>query len=205
MITANNASNNRTMEASLEKLLKCSLSRFTKNYLTPCMAHVLNLAVQCGLKDLGNDEPYSDSEDDNKHIEGLEAISQKPFGEILHRLQKLIIVVNHSPKRIHRYKNLCDDLEMPNKNILVKDVQTIWNSTYDMIEAAWEKREVLKTMASDHLNTNKENFLIEDEEWELLKMFANELLALREATQVFSKSKSITSPNESGLYGLLVE
>ena len=36
-------------------------------------------------------------------------------------------------------------------------------------------------------------------------MFADELLAFREATQVFSKSKSITSPNVSGLYGLLVE
>ena len=31
-----------------------------------------------------------------------------------------------------------------------------------MIEVAWEKREVLKVMASDHLNTNKANFLIED-------------------------------------------
>ena len=36
-------------------------------------------------------------------------------------------------------------------------------------------------------------------------MFADELLAFREATQVLSKSKSIKSPNVSGLYGLLVE
>ena len=74
-----------------------------------------------------------------------------------------------------------------------------------MIEAPWEKREVLKVMASDHLNTNKVNFLIEDEECELLKMLTDELLAFYEATQVFSKSKSITSPNVSGLYGLLAE
>ena len=50
---------------------------------------------------------------------------------------------------------------------------------------------------------NKVNFLIEDDEWELLKMFANELLAFRETTEVFSKSKSITLPNVSELYGLL--
>ena len=85
-ITANNASNNSTMTENLEKFFKVSSSRFTKNYLTPCMAHILNLAVQRGIKEFGNDESYSDSEDDDKHIEGLKAISQKPLGEILHRL-----------------------------------------------------------------------------------------------------------------------
>ena len=134
-------------------------------------------------------DSHLDSEDDNKHVEGLEAISQRPFGEILHKLRKLIIAVNHSPKRIHHYKNLCDELEILNKNIIVEDVRTRWNSTYDMIEAAWEKREVLKAMTSDHLNTNKVNFLIEDDKWELLKMFADELLAFREALR-YSKSQN---------------
>ena len=50
-----------------------------------------------------------------------------------------------------------------------------------MIEDAWEKRGVLKAMVSDHLNTNKTKFLIEDEEWEPLKMFADELFAFYEA------------------------
>ena len=36
-------------------------------------------------------------------------------------------------------------------------------------------------------------------------MFVYELLAFREATQVFSKLKSITTPNVLGLYGLIVE
>ena len=74
-----------------------------------------------------------------------------------------------------------------------------------MIEPAKEKREVLKAIASDHLNTNKVNFLIKDDELELLKMFADELLAFCEATEVFSKSKSITLPNVSGVYGLLIQ
>ena len=88
------------------------------------MAHILNLAVQCSLKEQGNDESYLDSEDDDKHIEGLEAISQKPLCEILDRLRKLIIAVNHSPKRIYHNKNLCEELEIPNKNIIVEDVRT---------------------------------------------------------------------------------
>ena len=87
-ITADNASYNNTMAASLEKLLKGSRSRFTKNYLTPCIAHVLNIAIQHGLKELCNDETYSNSEDDEELVEGQEATNQKPFGEILHRLRK---------------------------------------------------------------------------------------------------------------------
>ena len=74
------------------------------------MAHVLNLAIQHGLKELGNDNTYLNSEDDEELVEGLESTNQKPFGEILYRLRKLIIVVNHSPKRINHYKNLCEEL-----------------------------------------------------------------------------------------------
>ena len=65
-ITVDNASKNSTMAASLEKLLKGSSSRFTKNYLTSCMTHVLNIGVQRDLKELDNEESYSNSEDDNK-------------------------------------------------------------------------------------------------------------------------------------------
>ena len=68
-----------------------------------------------------------------------------------------------------------------------------------------KKIELLKAMASDHLHKNKVKFLIKDDEWEVLKMFADELLAFREATEVFLKSKSITLPNVSGLYRLLNE
>ena len=49
-------------------------------------AHVLNVAVQRGIKEIGNDESYSYSEDDDKLKHGLEAIGQKSFGEIVRRL-----------------------------------------------------------------------------------------------------------------------
>ena len=102
------------------------------------MTYVLNLTVQHNSKELSNDESYWNSEDGDQHIKGPEAISKKPFGEIFHRLQKLIIAINHSPMRIHHYKNFFNELEMP--NIIVEDVRTRRNSTYDMIKATWEKK-----------------------------------------------------------------
>ena len=40
------------------------------------MSHVLNLAIQHGLKELVNEWAYLDSEDDEQNKEGLEAISK---------------------------------------------------------------------------------------------------------------------------------
>ena len=37
------------------------------------------------------------------------------------------------------YKLHAIKVEMPNENTLVEDVKTRWNSTYDLIEAAYEK------------------------------------------------------------------
>ena len=60
-------------------------------------------------------------------------------------------------------------------------------------------------MASNHLNTNTVNFLIENDVWELLKIFVDKLLDFCEAIEVFSKTKSIRLPNVLGLNGLLIE
>ena len=56
----------------------------------PCMAHVLNLAVEEGLKELGNSSSTSlcsESEGDEELEEDeVKVTSQRPFGAILHRL-----------------------------------------------------------------------------------------------------------------------
>ena len=41
-------------------------------------------------------------------------------------------------------------------------------------------------------------------EWDLLKIFLDELLAFKEATKMFSQSKAITSPNVTSIFDLLL-
>ena len=93
---------------------------------------------------------------------------------------------------------------MSNKNLLTIDVPTMWNSTYAMITKAWDKRKVLNTMATTCLKGGKGISLIMSEEWDLLKIFADELLAFKEATEMFSQSKAITSPNVTSIFDLLL-
>ena len=89
------------MVASLENLLSESGSTFTKQFCVPCMAHVLNLAVQGGLKELGNSSLTllcSETEDDEECEEvEVEVTSQRPFGAILRKLRKLVLAVNSTP------------------------------------------------------------------------------------------------------------
>ena len=182
-------------------------SMFSKQHHVPCMAHVLNLVVQRGLKELGNPSltsENSEGEDDEECDEDvLEVSSKKAFGKILRRLRKLVLMANSTPQRIRQYKELCEKHKMSNKNLLITDVCTRWNSTYDMIIAAWEKRKVLNAMATTCQKDGKELFFVTSQEWELLKMFADELLAFREATEIVCKSKSITSPNVTSIFDLL--
>ena len=72
-----------------------------------------------------------------------------------------------------------------------------------MIIVAWEKREVLNLMATTCEKDGNEIFLVISQECELLKMFAYDLLAFREATEIFFKSKSITSPNVTSTFDIL--
>ena len=80
------------------------------------------------------------------------------------------------------YAKLCDDLKMSDNNLLELDCPTRWNSTYDMLQAAIEKRAVLDEGTS-HFKTNGRERKISKDEWELLQIFTDLLEPFSFATQ----------------------
>ena len=93
---------------------------------------------------------------------------------------------------------------MSNKNLLSIDVPTRCNSTYVMITTTWDKMKVLNAMATNCLKYGKGISLIMSKDWDLLKIFVDELLAFQEATEMFSQSKAITSLNVTSIFDLLL-
>ena len=77
---------------------------FNKKRHMLCMAHVLNLALQGGFKDLSNLSltlVCLESEDDEECEEhGVEVISQREFGVIINGLQKLAFLANNTLQKL---------------------------------------------------------------------------------------------------------
>ena len=96
-------------------------------------------------------------------------------------------MANSTHQRISQYKELCEKHKISKKNLLIIDVCTRWNSPYDMIIEAWEKRKVLSAISTTCQKYGNEIFLVTYEEWDLLNMSADELLAFWEATKIFFK------------------
>ena len=60
-----------------------------------------------------------------------------------------------------------------------------------MIIVAWEKRKVLNAMATTCLKDDTGIYLIMYEKWDFLKIYVDKILAFREATKLFCKSRPL--------------
>lgn len=74
-----------------------------------CVAHILNLVVQDGIKKVG-----------------------KPIDNVRFAVKWIRL----SPSRIAKFNKFAQDVKCNSKKNLVRDVPTRWNSTYNMLEVA---------------------------------------------------------------------
>ncbi|CAN4077925.1 unnamed protein product [Withania somnifera] len=74
-----------------------------------CMAHILNLIVQDGLKEIGKS---------------------------VKRVRQAVKYIKQSPQRIAKFKECCESQLITCRKSLCLDVPTRWNSTYLMLETA---------------------------------------------------------------------
>ena len=101
------------------------LKAFNEDYRNvthiPCIAHVLNIAVQSGLKTIQDE---------------------------VNKVSKLVHFITFSGKRKQIFEERCNLLHVKHLE-LVKDMSVRWNSTYLMLERAIKMKEVLNYLSEE--------------------------------------------------------
>ena len=172
-ITTDNASNNAKMIDELTKTMSHINPLFDRKRHMPFLAHVLNLAVQDGLKELKT------TVDEDTSASCIS--SSKSLGDVVSRVRKIVKVIRSSPTRVEKYKQFCHDLGMSSTSMSNLDNSTRWNSTYDMLSKAYKKRTIVENMAMFVLTGN---YLISNKEWQLVSDFTIVLEPFRDVTQL---------------------
>ncbi|XP_031108518.1 zinc finger BED domain-containing protein RICESLEEPER 2-like [Ipomoea triloba] len=110
-VTVDNASSNDTALGFLKrKLLSWGSSTVKCKYLhMRCIAHILNLVVQDGLKECDT---------------------------AVKKVREVVRYVRNSPARLKKFRDLSDLIGIEQKSSLCLDVPTRWNSTYLMLKSA---------------------------------------------------------------------
>lgn len=139
------------------QLLQLFHSDYENVLHTRCLAHILNLSVKKGLEKLNN---------------------------VVSDISKLVNFINFSPKKKQLFFDICDLLKI-SRLTLLREMHIRWNSTFLMLERAYNMRLVLDHMCK-HLEEFKK-YLIED--WGKVKNLIDFLKPYYDATILLSKSK----------------
>ncbi|XP_024004951.1 zinc finger BED domain-containing protein RICESLEEPER 2-like [Eutrema salsugineum] len=165
-ITVDNATSNDSMQDILKSqlVIRDDLLCGGEFFHVRCAAHILNLIVQDGLK---------------------------VIGDSLHKIRESIKYVTVSESREILFGKCVDAVRLDKNKGLLLDVQTSWNSTYQMLDRAIEFQAAFSHLA--RIDGKNYKFFPTDEEWNRAKEISVFLKPFYEITRLISGSTYPTS------------
>ncbi|XP_031103227.1 zinc finger BED domain-containing protein RICESLEEPER 2-like [Ipomoea triloba] len=171
-VTVDNASSNDTaMGFFKKKLLSWGVSSVKCNYVhMRCIAHVLNLIVQDGLKDV-----YSS----------------------VKKVRDAVRYVRNSLARLKKFRDLADLIGVEAKSSLTLDVPTRWNSTYLMLKNAVTYQKVFEAYEENDssFSTDLGESVLDFMDWYSVEHMVKLLKCFYEMTLRISGSLYVTANN----------
>ncbi|KAK0585151.1 hypothetical protein LWI29_023987 [Acer saccharum] len=179
-ITVDNASANKVaIDYVRRKMRNWNESKLVLggNFLhVRCCAHIINLIVSDGLKDM-NDS--------------------------IVRIRNAVQYVRSSPSRLQKFKNAAEHERIESHSIVILDVPTRWNSTYLMLSTALKFQKAFDRLLDDdaryglyfsELDSGKNRVgPPKEDDWDNAKVFVQFLHVFYDITLKFSASLSVTS------------
>ncbi|KAL4290808.1 hypothetical protein GQ457_14G015550 [Hibiscus cannabinus] len=131
-----------------------------------CAAHILNLVVKDGLKDVDNS---------------------------VMKVRAAVKYVRSSPARLQKFRSCIEEENINKKSLVCLDIETRWNSTYCMLKSALVFIKAFKNMKTKCIPYTKELRKVggppDDEDWDKVTAFLPFLEIFYEATLSFSGSR----------------
>ncbi|XP_050231416.1 zinc finger BED domain-containing protein RICESLEEPER 2-like [Mercurialis annua] len=169
-ITMDNASSNDVAVGVFrKKLISWGTGVAKGKYLhMRCIAHILNLVVSDGLKDVN--------------------VSVK-------KVRDAVRYIRNSPARLKKFKESADFVGVESKKCLCLDVPTRWNSTYLMLHTAALYEKVFEKYDEDEssFKTDLNGNIPDSHDWEVVRKFSDCLAHFYTVTLRISGSLYVTS------------
>ncbi|PLW15754.1 hypothetical protein PCANC_13454 [Puccinia coronata f. sp. avenae] len=207
-ITADNESTNNTMAQRIGEIVPTFLP---SSHLLGCAAHVINLGAKSGLAIFGGlDEEIQllpTSSMDINFLVNKPSRARVNLKTVLKQIHGLSVYVRASAQRREHFEGLVKVLQPlvhgQKIHCLILDVETRWNSTFEMFKRAL----LLKTSCKMYCAKIPEakQFLLTNEEWQQAENFMNLLLPLSDATNFLCQSRYPSLNATLPVYMVLVE
>jgi hypothetical protein len=200
-IVCDNASNNNTFMATLEKMsLEQDLDQLegfdADSNRQRCLPHTVNLICKAFLKTLfGKDKNEDDESSSEEETEGedlnLPVLGIKDVADFdmvkddnpLNKLRKLIKKIRGSTQMMEKFDHICASNKIPTLKVII-DVSTRWNSTFDMSVRAMNLKGALIDICN-HVKKFKK-YELSETEWRYIGVISQVMEPLKEVTKLFS-------------------
>lgn len=199
-LTTDNASNNKTLVASLQQ----ALSDGVIVARIPCLAHVIQLSLNRLLARI-KAVPSNDSAETKwtEKQSRLAQVNAKPrtcqISSTLNKIRYLAIYVNASPQRRETFYNL----QTTNVKIVpIQDVKTRWNSTFLMLRRAKRLRTIFTLFCAEY---DCEEMLLGDQEWRQVDYLLCITEPFFDYTTQLSKTRDVTAHYVFKIYNRLFD
>ena len=98
-----------------------------------------------------------------RYMETMQEIRGSETAAFVLSVRSLVKAIRSSPQRRAAYLEKCRALGLPEVNIIL-DVATRWNSTFDMLERAFQQRKALEAVCLS--DSKLRGHLITEDQWE---------------------------------------